>query len=302
MGVALDIPEGRVLRVVCLGLVQKHEELVGILAAGQVVVDQVDEDGLALRELHETFLEVFHAFLGLALLEEHVAELGIDLAVLVEITYLAALEEEVQGPVVVTCKPGGEAGIVEGGGIYLGERCGGFCLDSFLEFYAGHFQVAEGVAVIGLVHVLACDVGDSEAYILGLLSLGIRLSGLGVGNERLVKGILIDRIGDLDHREHAVPVEIVVAVLVDVLAVSRSAQLHILAGQRLHATHQQVELILVGSDPAVAHRCVVGIQPSLGLREIHSELHHLLRIGCESIFCLCGGGYGLLDSCLGSFR
>ena len=59
MDVTLYIIQGGVVRLVLLGLVEKIEEPACVLSAGDIVVDQTDQEALAARELGESLLEIF---------------------------------------------------------------------------------------------------------------------------------------------------------------------------------------------------------------------------------------------------
>ena len=76
MDVTLDIVERSIVGLILLGLVEQGEEMIGALIVGEIVVDEADEDALALRELLETFLEI-----TLGVVRIDFSELGEDLTV-----------------------------------------------------------------------------------------------------------------------------------------------------------------------------------------------------------------------------
>ena len=56
--VTFDIVEGRIVGLVLLGITDEGEEPFGIFLLVDIVVDQTDEEALALRALGESLLEI----------------------------------------------------------------------------------------------------------------------------------------------------------------------------------------------------------------------------------------------------
>ena len=127
MDLALDIVERCVLRLVCLCISNELEETVGILTAGHIVVDEADEDSLALRELYECFLKDLLAGLSVAELLLNVGELGVSVTVVTFITVGDALLEASLCRLVLTCTCSSETCIVQCVKVNI---CAGNCVGS----------------------------------------------------------------------------------------------------------------------------------------------------------------------------
>ena len=125
-GVTLDIIEGCVVGLVLLGVVDEGEQPFGVLSAGHIVVDETDEETLALRELGEALLEIIllQGLAGSSGVEvgNTVSKLYIDLSVLCKVAIVKALLEEDLCLCVVFCTESSETGIVEGTGV---DSCAG---------------------------------------------------------------------------------------------------------------------------------------------------------------------------------
>ena len=172
--VAFYIIEGGVVGLVLLGIVKQGEETVGLLAAGDIVVDEADEDGLAGRESGETLLEDVLAGLLVTELVGDLGELGIDITVIAILLVVKAFLEEGLGAVEVLACPCGETCIVQGLVVGLVGRSGHAGVVSLLEELAGLGEVAEGIGIIGLLDILLGDTLDTLYDIGGLGALVIR--------------------------------------------------------------------------------------------------------------------------------
>ena len=114
----------RSVGLILLGLADQVEQAARIFLVGNVIVDQADQDALALGSLGEAVLQVFLGEGLVALLVGDVSQLGESLAVLAIVAVGDALLEELLRAVPVLGLPGGEAGVVDGVVVGLAERSG----------------------------------------------------------------------------------------------------------------------------------------------------------------------------------
>ena len=115
----------------------------------------------------------------------------------------------------------------------------------------------------------------------------VKLISFLVGLKSLRKGILDNRLHDLDHRELAIGVEVEILVLVNLLGVLRSIKGDNLHRGRFLATHGKLEGVHVGAEPNISGRRSVSVK--IGLRELHPSSH------LGSLLLVPGSGEGTLD-------